>query len=56
MRKEARGDDLPRDLPVTDEQRNVRMRVIGKPVTAGQAEVDENPRARSAVLRVVERC
>lgn len=56
MRKEARGDDMPRDLPVTDEQRNIRMNVIAKAIYAGSAELSENPRARSAVLRVAERC
>jgi len=56
MRKEARGDEMPRDLPVTDEQRNVRMNVMRKPIYAGEVELDENPRARSAVLRVAERC
>ncbi|MGD8741791.1 MAG: 16S rRNA (cytosine(1402)-N(4))-methyltransferase RsmH [Granulosicoccaceae bacterium] len=56
MRDQARGDDLPRDLPVTDAQRNIRMQVIGKPVYASDAELAVNPRARSAVLRVAERC
>ncbi|MGD9000146.1 MAG: 16S rRNA (cytosine(1402)-N(4))-methyltransferase RsmH [Granulosicoccaceae bacterium] len=56
MRHQARGDELPRDLPVTDAQRNIRMRVIGKPVYASDAEVAANPRARSAVLRIAERC
>jgi 16S rRNA (cytosine1402-N4)-methyltransferase len=56
IRDQARGDELPRDLPVTDAQRNIRMRVIGKPVYASDAEVAANPRARSAVLRVAERC
>ena len=32
-----------------------RMRVIGKPIRAGAAEVAANPRARSAILRVAEK-
>ncbi len=56
MRKQAHGDELPRDLPVTDAQRNVRMKLVGKPVYASETELDINPRSRSAVLRVAERC
>ena len=55
MRKEARGDDFPEDFPVTADQLNPRLRLVGKAVRAGEAEVGANPRARSAVLRVAEK-
>jgi 16S rRNA (cytosine1402-N4)-methyltransferase len=55
MRDQARGEVLPRGLPVRDGSRGRTLRVIGKPVKAGEAEVAANPRARSAVLRVAER-
>jgi len=32
-----------------------RLRLIGKAIQAGQDELAENPRARSAVLRIAER-
>jgi 16S rRNA (cytosine1402-N4)-methyltransferase len=32
-----------------------RLRPLGKAIRAGEAEVQDNPRARSAVLRVAER-
>jgi 16S rRNA (cytosine1402-N4)-methyltransferase len=32
-----------------------RLKIIGKPRRPGEAELAENPRARSAVLRVAER-
>ncbi|HEX7029730.1 MAG TPA: 16S rRNA (cytosine(1402)-N(4))-methyltransferase RsmH [Gammaproteobacteria bacterium] len=44
---------LPRGLPVP-EQRSP-LRPVGKAVIADAAEVDRNPRARSAVLRCAER-
>ena len=55
MRDEARGDDLPREIPIRDVERNPHLRLIGKPVRASAAEVAENPRARSAIMRVAER-
>ncbi len=56
MRREVKGDsELPPDLPVTDDQIARRLRLVGKAVRAGKAELAENPRARSAVLRVAER-
>ncbi len=55
MREQARGDEFPPDLPVTQAQLRPRMRLIGKAHRAGSAELVDNPRARSAVLRVAER-
>jgi len=45
----SRHEPVPTDAP------EPRMRVCGKPVRAGAAEVARNPRARSAVLRVAEK-
>lgn len=56
IRDEARGDDFPPGLPVTADMIHARLRAVGKAVTAGAEELDGNPRARSAVLRVAERC
>ncbi len=55
MRDAARGDDFPPDLPVMQAQLNPDLRLIGKAVRAGEAELEQNPRARSAVMRVAER-
>jgi 16S rRNA (cytosine1402-N4)-methyltransferase len=38
------------DLPLA------RLRLVGKPVKAGAAEIAANPRARSAVMRIAEKC
>ena len=46
---------LPRRLPVQDALVAVRGRLVGGPIRAGQIELDANPRARSATLRVIER-
>jgi 16S rRNA (cytosine1402-N4)-methyltransferase len=48
---------LPRGLPVRDSEivSNIRLALIGKAIKAGDSELKDNPRARSAVLRVAER-
>ena len=55
LRAEAKGDDLPPDLPVRHDQFHPRLKTVGKTIRAGEAEAKRNPRARSAVLRVAER-
>lgn len=55
INREQRGDDFPPDMPVTQAQLNPRLKRVGKQVRADVAEVSENVRARSAVLRVAEK-
>ena len=55
IREMARGDDFPPGVPVTEAQRNPRMKPVGRAVRPTEAEVADNPRARSAVLRAAER-
>ena len=57
MRAEASPDTLPKHLPLRAEQLPAaRLRLLGKVMRPGAAEVAANPRARSAVLRVAEKC
>ena len=55
MRDEAKGDQFPPDLPVPQSALNPHLKLVGKAIHASERELDENPRARSAVLRVAER-
>jgi 16S rRNA (cytosine1402-N4)-methyltransferase len=55
LAREARGGDLPPDLPLRAAELHPRLRVVGKAARASAAEIARNPRARSAVLRVAER-
>jgi 16S rRNA (cytosine1402-N4)-methyltransferase len=56
MRDMAEGDKLPRDVPIrASEVPQGRLHLIGKAVRAGEAELQANVRARSAVMRVAER-
>lgn len=55
LRDEAKGDDLPAHFPIRAAELNPRLSIIGKAIRADDGEVTENPRARSAVLRVAEK-
>lgn len=55
IRDQQRGENLPKGLPMRDDQLNKTMKAIGKAVKASGAEVEVNPRSRSAVMRVAER-
>ncbi|GAA0680691.1 16S rRNA (cytosine(1402)-N(4))-methyltransferase RsmH [Marinobacterium maritimum] len=52
IRRHVKGDEhLPPGVPVTDEMLKRRLKSAGKAVKAGKDELNNNPRARSAVMR-----
>ncbi|KKN58543.1 hypothetical protein LCGC14_0551240, partial [marine sediment metagenome] len=55
FREQAKGDDLPAYFPVRADELNPRVKLIGKAIKASKDELAVNPRARSAVLRIVEK-
>ena len=55
FRQWSQPPDLPRRMPVPDALLKPEGRLVGKAIKAGPREVTENPRARSAVLRVIEK-
>ena len=57
MRKQSQGEAIPKGLPLREDQiqRNQRLKVIGKAIMPSEDEIAQNPRARSAVLRIAER-
>ena len=52
IRDHERGPVLPRHLPVPASALAPKLRGVGKAIQPGAEEIEENPRARSAVLRV----
>ena len=55
LRDMAEGDKLPRGLPIrAADIPKGKLRLVGKAVRATPQEVEVNPRARSAVMRVAE--
>lgn len=56
MQDMAQGDKLPRNLPVrAAEIPEGKLRLIGRAVKPSAQEISNNPRARSAVMRVAQR-
>ena len=55
MRDISSRPKLPAGLPVMEADIEVPFRLVAKPMVAGEQELKENPRARSARLRVLER-
>ena len=57
MRKQSQGEDIPKGFPLREDQiqRNQTLKVIGKAIMPSDEEIAQNPRARSAVLRIAER-
>ena len=57
MKRHAKGeaDKLPRDLPIIPKAFEPRLKLVGKPVYASDAELKANPRSRSAVMRIAEK-
>lgn len=57
IREQSTPPKMPKRLPLRQDQNTagVRLKAIGKAIRAAQHELEQNPRARSAVLRVAER-
>jgi 16S rRNA (cytosine1402-N4)-methyltransferase len=56
MREASQPPQLPARLPVREAERpHPRLRLVGRAIKPGPAELAGNPRARSAVMRVAER-
>ncbi|WP_028304902.1 16S rRNA (cytosine(1402)-N(4))-methyltransferase RsmH [Oceanospirillum maris] len=56
MRDMAKGDThLPPGVPFTQDQLNIRLKLLSKATKPSKQEVQANPRSRSAVMRVAER-
>ena len=55
IKDKAQGDQLPRRLPVKETALNKQLKSCGRPIRPSATEVTNNPRARSAIMRVAEK-
>lgn len=54
IRDEYRGEQAPLEFPLAGMDYVPRLKPVGKAIRASEAELNDNPRARSAVLRLAE--
>lgn len=55
IKQHEKGQEIPRGLPVKGSHFNARLRAIGKAIKPSDNEINANPRARSAILRIAEK-
>lgn len=55
IKHHEKGQDLPRGLPVKGTTFDARLTSMGKPIKPSMKEININPRARSAILRIAEK-
>jgi 16S rRNA (cytosine1402-N4)-methyltransferase len=55
IRQHEKGIELPHGLPVKGSHHEAKLKAVGKPVKAGLKELNLNPRARSAIMRIAEK-
>lgn len=57
MRKQSKGEAVPKGLPILESEltKNIPLSTIGKAIMPTAAEIEANPRSRSAVLRIAEK-
>jgi len=55
FRKMAQGPQIPKDIPILAKDLEQPYKLIGKAIKPSKQEIQENPRSRSSVLRIIER-
>jgi 16S rRNA (cytosine1402-N4)-methyltransferase len=55
MQEKEKGIEVPRGLPIKQEVMKPKMKRFGRAIKPSAQEIDSNPRARSAVLRIAEK-
>ena len=56
LRAQSRPKEQPPEIPILHNCRDTKLKLIDKKIRPSKEEIINNPRARSALLRVAERC
>ena len=56
LRAQSRPKEQPPEIPILENCSDTKLKLIGKKIRPSKEEIKNNPRARSALLRVAERC
>lgn len=54
IRAQAQGEEIPREIPIQHATFKPKLKIIGQPIRCTPNEIKDNPRARSALLRIAE--
>jgi len=55
IKAQSQGIKLPKEIPVFEADIKIKFKKIGKAIKASKQEVENNPRSRSAILRIAEK-
>lgn len=55
FRKQDKGPVIPRNIPITEFDREPHLKIVGKAIKADASELEQNVRSRSAVMRIAEK-
>jgi 16S rRNA (cytosine1402-N4)-methyltransferase len=55
IQRHERGDEFPAGLPIKQDQFRTRLKRTGRAIKSTEREIEMNPRARSAILRIAEK-
>jgi len=56
LRNQSKAKEQPLELPILQDFCDIKLKLISKKIRPSEKEISTNPRARSALLRVAERC
>jgi len=55
IKEQSQGKKIPKEIPIMASEIETKFRKIGKAIKASKNEVENNPRSRSAILRIAEK-
>lgn len=54
FRSQSKGEEIPKEIPLQQNMFKPKLKIIAKPIRCTPNEIENNPRSRSAILRIAE--